>query len=149
MWGSRVERLISTTCDVKQRISKPFSKQSSRSTDLVIASTIVSRKQSLLEFVGKVSDTFAACGLQVSPHAVVVGEHGGGGSDFSTHVADGSHTSARDGVDAGAEILDNGAGAALDGEDAGQLEDDVLGRRPALQFTSKFNTNNLKKIRAR
>lgn len=121
-----------------------ISKQTSPSTDLVIAGAGISRKQSLLELVGKVGDTFTACGLQVSPHAVVVGEHGGGGTNFSTHVADGSHTSARDGVDARAEILDNGAGATLDGEDTGQLENDVLGRCPALQLTSQFHTNHLK-----
>ena len=33
---------------------------------------------------------------------------------------------ARDGVGAGAEVLDDGAGAALDGEDLGDLEDHVL-----------------------
>ena len=33
----------------------------------------------------------------------------------------------------GSEVLDDGAGAALDGEDLGHPQDDVLGRRPARQ----------------
>lgn len=59
----------------------------------------------------------------------------GGGSDFSSHVTDGSHSSTGDGVDTRAVVLHNGAGTTLDGQDAGYLQDDVLGTGPALQFT--------------
>lgn len=36
-------------------------------------------------------DVSTASGLEVVSHAVVEGEHTGGGSDLSTHVADGGH----------------------------------------------------------
>jgi hypothetical protein len=56
---------------------------------------------------------------------VVVGEERGGGADLSTHVANGSHTSAREALDARAEIFDNGASTTLDGKDASNLKDNV------------------------
>lgn len=74
---------------------------------------------------------------------MVVREHGSSGTDFSTHVADGRHTSARHRLDTGSEVLDNGASTALDGEDVSDLEDDVLGRSPAGELSCEFNTNNL------
>lgn len=77
---------------------------------------------------------------------MVVREHGGSGTDFSAHVADGGHTSARHRLNTGSEVLDNGTSTTLDGEDVSDLEDDVLGRGPAGELSGEFNTNNLRAL---
>ena len=46
-------------------------------------------------------------------------------------------------VGARAEVLDDGAGAALDGEDLGHLEDDVLGGRPAAELAGEVDADEL------
>ena len=53
-------------------------------------------------------------------------------------------TCARDGIDARAEVLDDGAGAALHSEDVGHLEDDVLRRRPAAQPPRQLHADHLR-----
>lgn len=52
-------------------------------------------------------------------------------TDFSSHVADGAHTSARDGVHAWTEVLYYGTSTALHSQDTSHLQNNVLGRRPA------------------
>lgn len=81
--------------------------------------------------------------LEVVLHARVVRESGAGGPDLRPHVADCAHAGARDGVHAGAEVLHDGARPPLDGQDAGHLEDDVLGRRPARELARKLHTDHL------
>ena len=76
-------------------------------------------------------------------HAMVVGKHWCRGTNLGAHVTDGGHARAWDGVDTRAEVLNNGAGAALDCQDVGDLQDDVLGRRPAAQLASQVHANNL------
>ncbi len=61
------------------------------------------------------------------------------------HVADGAHAGAGHRVDARAKVLDNGARAALDRQDAGHLQDHVLGRRPALCFLNFKKEKKLEK----
>ena len=61
--------------------------------------------------------------------------HTSSSTDFSTHVADGSHTGTGDGVDTRSEVLHDGAGASLHGEDTSYLQDHILGTSPALQLT--------------
>ena len=48
-------------------------------------------------------------------------------------------TCAGNAVNSGSEVLDDGHGASLDGQDAGQLEDDVLGAGPAAQLTGQLD----------
>lgn len=60
--------------------------------------------------VGFLGNFLPSRGLQVVGHPGVVGEHGGGGSDFGAHVADGAHAGAGDGVNALAVVLHNGSG---------------------------------------
>ena len=74
---------------------------------------------------------------------MIVGEDGGGGADFGTHVADGAHAGAGKGLDALSEIFDDGSGASLDGEDVRNLENDVLGGGPARELSGQFNSDNL------
>ena len=110
--------------------------------DLVIFAAFVGA-QDVRIARGQIGDVLTTSGSQVVSHTLVEREDRGGGTDLSTHVADGAHASARDGVDAWAEVLDDGASATLDSENAGDLEDDVLGRGPAVQGSSKFNTDDL------
>ena len=63
--------------------------------------------------------------LEVVDHAMVEGEQRGRRTNFSTHVADGRHARARQGLDTRTGVLNNSAGATLDGEDASDLEDDI------------------------
>lgn len=61
----------------------------------------------------------------------------GGGSNFSSHVADGSHTGARDAVYTRTMIFDDGSGASLYSQNSGNLKDDIFRTSPSLQFTYK------------
>lgn len=94
--------------------------------DLVVLGAFI-RLEVVLEGVCVLGDLRPLGGLQVGRHALVVREEGGGCSDFGAHVADGRHAGAGEGLDAGAHVLDDGARAALDGQDARDLEDDVCG----------------------
>ncbi len=63
--------------------------------------------------------------VEVVSHTVVEWEERSGRANLSTHVADSCHTRAREGLDTGTGILDDGASTTLDGQDTGDLEDDV------------------------
>ena len=52
-------------------------------------------------------------------------------------------TCAGDTVNSGSEVLNDGHGAALDSQDAGQLEDHVLGAGPAAELPGQLDTNHL------
>ena len=52
-------------------------------------------------------------------------------------------TSAGNAVNSGSEVLDDRHGASLDGQDAGQLEDDVLRAGPAAQLTGQLDPDHL------
>ena len=92
--------------------------------ELVVLGTLVLTE--LLGVVaGEVTNVGTLGGLQVVVHAVVEGEHGGGGTNLSTHVANGTHTSARQAVDTGAVVLDDGTSTTLDGQETSNLKDDI------------------------
>ena len=67
------------------------------------------------EVVAPISAPFFSCQLSV----ILVEK------DEFHHVANCSHASARERVGTGSEVLDDGAGATLDGEDASDLQDNV------------------------
>ncbi len=52
-------------------------------------------------------------------------------------------TCARDGVDPGSVVLDDGAGASLHRQDVRHLENHVFGRRPAAQLSGQVHSDNL------
>ena len=79
----------------------------------------------MLESLRVVGDVGALGSVEVVDHAVVEGEEGGCRTNLSTHVANRGHTRARERLDTGTGVLDDGASATLDGEDAGNLEDNV------------------------
>ena len=107
------------------------------------ASTSGSGRRSAATRVGGVGDGLPPGGLEVGGHVRVVGEERRGGADLGAHVADGALAGGRDGVGAGAEVLDDGAGAALHGEDLGDLEDDVLRARPAGELAGEVDADEL------
>ncbi|MBA7715063.1 hypothetical protein ES703_124103 [subsurface metagenome] len=78
-------------------------------------------------------------GAQIGGHALVVRENGGGGPDFGAHVGDGALAGGADGMRAGAEVLHDLAGAALHGQHPGQLQDHVLGGRPAVELAREMD----------
>ena len=75
--------------------------------------------------LGVVGNVATVGRVEVVDHAVVEGEEGGSGTNLSTHVANGGHTRAGEGLDTRAGVLDDSASTTLDGEDAGNLEDDI------------------------
>ena len=99
--------------------------------DFVILSAWVSAQQHVGVFAGKRGDLFAARSTQVLAHAAIEWKDRGGGADLGAHVANGAHARARDGVDARTKVLDNGASAAFDRQNAGHFKDNILWRRPA------------------
>ena len=80
----------------------------------------------MLESLRVVGDVGALGSVEVVDHAVVEGEEGGRRTNLSTHVADRGHTRARERLDTRTSVLDDGASAALHGEDASDLEDDIF-----------------------
>jgi hypothetical protein len=93
--------------------------------------------------VGGVGDGLPPGGLEVGGHVRVVGEDRRRGADLGSHVADGPLAGGRDAVGAGAEVLDDGTGAALDGEDLGDLQDDVLRARPTGELAGEVDADQL------
>lgn len=91
----------------------------------------------------EVTNVLTLGGLQVVVHAVVEGEDGGSSTNLGTHVTDGTHTSAGQGVNTGTVVLDDGTGTTLDGEETSDLKDDILGGGPAGHLTSETDTNDL------
>ena len=71
------------------------------------------------------------------------GKNGGCGANLRTHVADGGHTSGGHGVHTLAKVLDDGAGASRDGQNVGNLENDILGRGPISEGTLQVDANHL------
>ena len=108
--------------------------------DLVVRGVGVTAQQVAKE-VGLARDARATGGDQVVVHALVVREDRGRGADLGSHVADGGHAGARDRVDSRAKVLDDEARATLDGQEAGELEDHVLGRRPAVELAREVDAN--------
>ncbi|KAH6609638.1 hypothetical protein Trco_002984 [Trichoderma cornu-damae] len=85
----------------------------------------------------------AARGFEVPRRGLGVGEDGRGRAHLGAHVADGGHAGGAQRVDARAEVLDDGAGAAADGQLARQLQDDVLGRDPVAQPAGEPHAEDL------
>ena len=79
--------------------------------------------------------------LQVEGHVVVEGEDGPRCAELRAHVCDGGLTGAADGPRAGAEVFNDAVGAAGDGQHAGQVENNVLRRRPALELAGEANAD--------
>ena len=92
--------------------------------DLVVLGSLVGFEV-VLELRGVFGNVRALGGVEVIPHAGVVREQGGRGPDLGSHVADGRHAGAAEGLDSRAGVLDDRACATLDGEDACDLENDV------------------------
>lgn len=92
---------------------------------------------------GEVTNVLALGGLQVVVHALVEGEDRGGGTNLSTHVTDGTHTSAREGINTRSVVLDDGTSTSLDSKETSDLQDDILRSSPARHLASKLDTDNL------
>ena len=111
--------------------------------ELVVLSTLISRKEILLVEVGKLGNRSTAGLVQVSIHGGVEGEDRGGSTNLGTHVTDSTHTSGRKGINTLTKVLNNGTSTTLDSEDTSELEDNILGGGPARELTGKLNTDNL------
>lgn len=134
---------------------------------LVILGTLIFAKL-LLVGPGEVANVLTLSGLQVVVHAVIVGEKRGSSTNFSTHVTDGTHTSARKRVDTRSVVLNDSTSTTLDSEEASDLKDDIyiqsisflplhlqeitvvqltLRSGPSGQLTSELDTNDLRSLK--
>ncbi len=93
--------------------------------------------------LGQRRDPRALGGVEIGLHAFVIGEDRGRRPELGAHVGDGGLAGAGDRLGSFAEVLDDAVGAALDGEDVEELENDVLGRRPAVERTREFDADHL------
>ena len=109
---------------------------------LVVLGSLVGL-QVVAELLGVLGLGGSSGSVEVGGHSLVVREEGGGGTDLGTHVTDGSHTSTREGLYSGTVVLDDGTGSTLDGQDTCDLENDVLGRGPAVHLSVEVDTNDL------
>jgi hypothetical protein len=84
-------------------------------------------------------------GIEVVDHMAIEGGKTGRGTDFSTHVTDGSHAGAREGFDTGSVVFDDGACTSFDGEDGCHFENDVYTRndQPNILFLRERLTHPL------
>lgn len=110
--------------------------------ELVVLTSLISLEVVVVES-REVSNLLSASGVQVVGHSLVEGEGGGGSTNLGTHVTDGTHTGTRQVVNTLAEVLDDGTGSTLDGEDTGDLKNDILGGRPSGELTGQLDTDNL------
>ena len=92
--------------------------------DPVVISALI-RLQVVLEALGIFGDLTTLGDIQVVGHTRVEGEHGRGSTNFSTHVANGSHTSARKRFNTRTLVFDDSTGTALDRENTGDLQNDI------------------------
>lgn len=54
-----------------------------------------------------------------------------------------ARTSGGDWVDAGTEVFNDSAGAALDRQNVGDFQDDILAGGPPVELAGQFHTDNL------
>ena len=92
---------------------------------MLVVLRILVRLEVVREALGILSDLTTLRCLEIVDHAVVEGKYGGRRTDFSTHVADCSHTRARERLDSRTLVLDNSTSSTLDGEDTRNLENNV------------------------
>ena len=83
----------------------------------------------MLEALGVLGDLTALGNIQVVGHARVEWEHRRGSTDLGTHVADCSHTSARERFDTGTSVLDDSASTTLDRKNASDLKNNIYNKR--------------------
>jgi len=110
--------------------------------DLVVHTALISTKK-LAELLGVISDSSTVGGAEELILTTVVREDGAGGTNLSTHIADGSLTSAADLLNTGTVVFDDAVGTTADGELASNPEDDILWRNPRVQLASDVNTDDL------
>lgn len=104
--------------------------------DLVVFGILVG-SQVVLEGFSVLGNVASLGGLEVAAHSLVVREDRGGGTDFGTHVTDGSHTRAREGLDTGTVVFDDSTGSTLDGQGTSDAQDDVYGKG-SVKFMQRY-----------
>ena len=94
--------------------------------------------------VGGGGNVGAASDLQVAAHGIVVAEGGACCAHFGTHVRNRRLACCGEAASAFAEVFDNGVGAALHGQDACELQDDILGGSEALELAGELHADHLR-----
>ncbi|KAI6755925.1 hypothetical protein HG531_005031 [Fusarium graminearum] len=108
--------------------------------DKLVVLDVLVRAEAVGVRAGEVTDLLSLGGGEVIVHAIVEGED----REVTYHVANSSHTSARDGIGSGAVVFDDGTSATLDSEDISNLEDNILRSSPAVELAGQLNTNDVR-----
>jgi hypothetical protein len=124
IWGSSSERFYPKSLAFIHSI---LIKDAHNLNHLIILGTLV-RNQVVAESLCVFRDFRTLGGIEVVDHAAIEGEQARRSADFSTHVTDGSHASAREGFDTGSIVFDNGTCTSLDGEDTCHFKNDIYTR---------------------
>jgi hypothetical protein len=111
--------------------------------DNLVVNTALIGAEKLAELLGVIGDGNTVGGAEELVLTTVVGEDGAGGTNLSTHVADGGLTSAADLLNTRTVVLDNAVSTTADGELASNPEDDILGRNPWVHLASNVDTDDL------
>ena len=96
--------------------------------------------------VGQRGYLLAPGGAQVAGHRLVVRKQRGRCPDLGAHVTDRRLARSRKRGRSFAEVLDHGIRTALDGQQAGELQDHVLGRGPTAQLARKTYADDLRHL---
>lgn len=79
----------------------------------------------MLEALSVLGDFTTLGNVQVIGHAAVEREHRCSSTDFGTHVADRSHASARERLDTGTSVLNDGTSSSFNRENTSDLENNI------------------------
>ena len=120
MWGSSSDRFYNES---KHQVLR--GETGTYDVDHLVVIGALVRLEVVLKGLRVVRDIRALRRVQVVDHARVEGEKRGRCADFGTHVADCAHARGGEGFYARAEVFDDCARAAFDGEDSGDFKDDI------------------------
>ena len=84
---------------------------------------------------------FTACLAEILAGILVEWEDRACGTQFGSHVTNGSLAGGRDAVQSLAEVFEDGVGSALYGKNAEDFENHILRSGPAREFTCEMHTN--------
>ena len=87
---------------------------------------------------------FTPLGAEERARDLIAWEQGGGHAQFGPHVRDGGPFRDREGENSRASILEHRPDIALGGQLFQQLEDDILGRHPRVQFALQVHPDDLR-----
>ena len=104
------------------------------------------RAQVICHFICQFCHCSSSGGPQVFTHIFIIGKYGGCSTNLCTHVANGPLAGTRQMIGTRTKILHDRSGSAFCRQDAGYLQDDILGRSPSIQLACEFDADQFWKL---